>query len=126
MMNNRVKCGIGGLLLCLLAVPAWADDDDTTLDDVTMEVVEDPDADEYEYVDEILLPADAAPAARENAAFGREAENEARRRAQEDGRAFGQDTAREARELGRDAGNAAKSKDGVGGGPPQDLPVEVP
>lgn len=119
---SRIHCGIAGLLLCLVAVPAWAEDG--ALDDVTMEVVEDPEADEREYVDEIELPA--APEARENAAFGIDTANEARDRAREDGRAFGESTANEARELGRDAGNAAKSGDGTGGGPPEDLPVDVP
>ncbi|MDZ7828727.1 MAG: hypothetical protein U5K33_04315 [Halofilum sp. (in: g-proteobacteria)] len=121
---KRINFGIAALLLCLVAAPAWADDE--TLEDVTMEVVEDPDADEAEYVDEIELPAAAAPEARDNAAFGIDTAKEARDRAREDGQAFGQSTASEARELGRDAGNAAKSGDGAGGGPPEDLPVEVP
>jgi len=124
MSVNRVKISIAGLLLCLVAAPAWAEDG--SLDDVTMEVVEDPEADEREYVDEIELPAAAAPEARENAGFGIDTANEARDRAREDGQGFGQSTAQEARELGRDAANAAKSGDGAGNGPPEDLPVEVP
>lgn len=117
-MRQCMKTVAGSLLLFLLAGPAWAQDDD-----MTMEVVEDADADENEYVEEIVLPAEAADEAHENAAFGIETANEARKRAGEDGRAFGQETASEARELGRDAGNAAKS--GAGSGPPEDLPVEV-
>lgn len=124
-MTTSMKYGLGALLLCLLAAPAWAQDD-APLDDVTMEVVDDPQADEREYVDEIRLPTEASPEARENAAFGVDTANEARERARDEGQAFGQSTAQEARKLGRDAGNAAKSEDGAAAGPPEDLPVEVP
>lgn len=124
-MTACTRYGAGGLLLCLLATPAWAQDD-APLDDVTMEVVDDPQADERDYVDEIRLPTEAAPAARNNAAYGLDTANEARERAREEGEAFGQSGAQEARELGRDAANAAKSEDGAAAGPPEDLPVEVP
>ena len=124
-MTTSMKYGVGGLLLCLLAPAAWAEDD-AALDEVTMEVVGDPEADEHEYVDEIELPTEAAPSARDSADFGRETADEARERAREEGRAFGQSTAQEARKLGRDAGNAAKSGNGAGAGPPDDLPVQVP
>lgn len=137
-MRLSMKYGLGSLLLCLLAVPAWAQEE---LDDVTMEVVEDADADESEYVEEIILPADAAsegagtagladdaaPEAQDNAAFGMDTADRARalEGGREAGRAFGEDTADKARSQGRDAANAAKAEDGETGGPPENLPVQV-
>lgn len=123
-MKMCVQSGLAALLLCMLAVPAWAENG-AALDEVTMEVVDDPDADEREYVDEIRLPSDAAPVARDSASFGIDTANGARERAREEGKAFGQSTAEEARELGREAGNAARSRDGTDKGPPEDLPVQV-
>lgn len=102
----------GILLLGLMATPVWADEEEG--DDVTMEVVSDADADETEFVDEIELPEAASDTAHDNAAFGIETANEARKNASEDGRAFGESVSREAREQGRDAGNAASARDGAG------------
>lgn len=118
---------VGGcaLALCLAVAPARADEPDDVLDDVTMEVVDELDADEEEYVDEILLPGSAAQQAQDRSAFGRGRSDEARGRARENGREFGQSTAEEARRMGRDAGNAAKAVNGSGG-PPENLPVEAP
>lgn len=113
----------GGLLLLLLATPARAEDQDRAgaLDDVKMEVVGDPDADERDYVDEIALPPGlAGPGTGEARGRGQSTAREARER----GREFGQSTAREARERGREAGNAASggkganAGEGSGGGPP--------
>ncbi len=100
------------LLLGLVAMPVWADEEDG--DDVTMEVVSDADADEAEFVDEIELPEAASDTARTNSEFGIDTANEARTKAGEEGRAFGQSTAQEARERGRDANNAANARDRAG------------
>lgn len=97
------------LLLGLSATPVWAQEEE--VDDVTMEVVSDADADEAEYVEDIELPEAASDTARDNAAFGIDTANDARKNASEDGRAFGERTAGEARERGRDADNAASARD---------------
>lgn len=116
---------VGGLLLCLMSVPGWADDDEP-LGDISMQVVDAPDAGEQDYVEEIDLPTAASSNAAENAAFGLETANEARDRARENGSAFGQSVAQEARERARDAANAGNASNGQGKGPPDDLPVQVP
>lgn len=126
-MRQCMKYGLGGLLLLLLAVPAWAQEGED--DDMTMEVVENPAADESEYVDEIALPG-ALPdeaEADENAAFGIGTANKARKLGDstEEGRAFGDETAREAKQLGRDADNAGKAVDGDEFGGLQDRPIET-
>ena len=126
-MNALERHTAGALLVVLLAVPGWfevARADDA----VTMEVVDDADADERDYVDDIELPETASETARDKAAFGLDTANEARKRAEEDGRSFGQATAREAREAreqGRDAGNAARAAGGRRDGGPEGRPVEV-
>lgn len=130
------------LLLCLFVAPAWAQDEDNgeeVLDDVTMEVTSNPDADEEEYVDEIALPesaTDATDEAEENAAFGIETANQARELGADttdEARDFGEDTLDRlqdrARDLGRDADNAGKAPEGAGDAadaPPENRPVEVP
>lgn len=122
-MKQCMKTVAGSLLLFLLAGPAWAQDDD-----MTMEVVEDPAADENEYVDEIALPSEADPEAHENAAFGIDTANKARKLTDDiegEGRDFGQAVSERAKELGRDAGNARKAVDGTGSGRPADLPVQA-
>ncbi|MDX1610109.1 MAG: hypothetical protein R3225_08310 [Halofilum sp. (in: g-proteobacteria)] len=124
MVTGWMRIAGCGLLLVLAAAPAQAQDPDQALDDVTMEVVDESDADEGEYVDEILLPGSASPVGRGESAFGIGRANEARDRAREEGREFGKDTADEARRRGRDAGNAARAVNGSGGRP-EDLPVEV-
>jgi len=102
----------GIVLLGLIATPVWAQEEEG--DDFTMEVVRDADTDEAEYVEDIELPAAASDAARDNAAFGIDTANDARKNASEDGRAFGERTASEARERGRDAGKAASARDRAG------------
>lgn len=111
-MRHYIKYGIGGLLLLVLAAPAWAQSD------VALEVVGDPEDDEQEFTDEILLPADADDVARDNAAFGIGTAN----RAREDGREFGKGVSDRARQLGRDGANAAEAADGAAAGR---VPVEV-
>lgn len=111
-MRHFMKSGIGGLLLLVLAAPAWAQSD------VALEVVGDPEADEREFTDEILLPADADDVARDNAAFGIGAAN----RAREDGREFGEGVSDRARQVGRDGANAAEAADGAA---TDRAPVEV-
>lgn len=122
-MRTMIACAASILLLGLIATPVWADEE--KVDDVTMEVVSDADADEAEFVDEIELPEDASDTARTNAAFGIDTANEARTRAREDGRAFGQSTAEQAREQGRDASDAARARDGAGEAARDNRPVEA-
>jgi|GEM_PF-6080688 hypothetical protein len=109
MMKTATAWMAGILLLGLIATPVWAQEEE--VDDFTMEVVSDADADEAEYVEEIELPEAASDTARDNAAFGIDTANEARKNASEDGRAFGERTASEARQRGRDADNAAGARD---------------
>ena len=122
-MKTITACTTSILLLGLIAAPVWGAEEPG--DEVTMEVVSDPDADEAEYVDEIELPESASDTARDNAAFGIDTANEARTKASEDGQAFGESVSREAREQGRDAGNAANARDGAGADPVDKRPVEV-
>lgn len=122
-MRKCVKYGVGTVLVFLLAGPAWAQDGDMTL-----EVVDNPDADESEYVETITLPDEAAPEAHENAAFGIDTANKARKLTDDiegEGREFGQEVSERAKQLGRDADNARKAVDGTGSGRPTDLPVQA-
>lgn len=123
MMKTTIVYTASILLLGLMAAPVWADEEPR--DDVTMEVVSDPEADEAEFVDEIELPESASDTARDNAAFGIDTANEARTKASEDGQAFGESVSREAREQGRDAGNAANARDGAGADAADQRPVKV-
>lgn len=115
------------LVLFGTAGPVWAQEDVNDVDDVEMEVVEDPDAGEMAYVADIELPDSASDQAVESAAAGLGTANEAR----DDGRSFGQDTAREAREArevretGRDAANARRAAPGAPENRPGNRPVDV-
>ena len=117
MMNDKLR--IPALLVFLLAllpfVTAVADEHDID-DDLVLEVVEDPDAGEEDFVDEIRLPTPVSDQARESAASGLETANEARER----GREFGQERAEQAREAGREARQERAEQrgrpEGVGGG----------
>ena len=123
-MNAVKQHAFSVLLVALLAATGWSGQA-VADDEVTMEVVDDADADERDYVDDIALPEAASETARDSAAFGLDTANDARERASEDGRAFGQATAREAREQGRDAGNAARAAEGRRDRGPENRPVEV-
>lgn len=68
-------------------------------DGLTMQAIEAENNAEEELISDITLPENASPQAHENAAYGLNTANEARRR----GREFGQERAEQARELGRDA-----------------------
>ena len=121
MMNDKLR--IPALLVFLLAllpfVTAVADEHDID-DDLVLEVVEDPDAGEEDFVDEIRLPTPVSDQARESAASGLETANEARER----GREFGQERAEQAREAGREARQERAEQrgrpEGVGGGVERD------
>lgn len=81
-------------------------------DALLLEVVDDENAGEEDFVDVISLPDEASDVARERSAFGIETANEARER----GRDFGQERADRARELGREASEARGRPEGTGSG----------
>jgi hypothetical protein len=110
-MRHYVKLA-SALALLLAVLPfgiASADEHDAD-DDLVLEVVDDPDAGEEDYVEEIRLPEQASDQARESAAGGIETANEARER----GRDFGQERAEQARELGREVRDGRGRPEGVG------------
>gem|GEM_PF-6059734 len=121
MMSDRVR--IPALLVFLLALLPFAAavaDEHEVDDDLVLEVIDDADAGEEDFVDEIRLPEQASDQARESAASGLETANEARER----GRDFGQERAEQAREAGREARQERAEQrgrpEGVGGGVERD------
>lgn len=105
-------CALCALALLVHPGSPRAADDDARIDDVRMQVVGDPDADEAEYVDQIELPEAAATRGESASRPGRERAGEARDRA----RGGGRETASDARELGGDARRTADERpDGQSG-----------
>jgi|GEM_PF-5632711 len=98
------EIAIGVLLATAFAGPAIADDaTQPDVGDVMMSVIEEPDAGEDQFVDEIQLPPAAADTAKTEARDGLDTANEAR----SGGRDFGQSRAQEARQQGQAARGVA-------------------
>lgn len=77
----------------VLSGPAWAADPE-----VTMDVVEDPEADQS-VTNQIELPGEAAETGKESSRFGTDTANEARGKARGKGREFGQEVRERAQQL---------------------------
>ena len=94
---------------------AWAQQD-SGVDDIRMEVVSNPDADEAEFTEEIELPEGASDQAHDKPARGTNQAHEAREDRGRASRSAVSREAREARESGRDAGQARGKSNRPGAG----------